>query len=87
MVYTLSKMRSVSPGRRARIYPIRWQTDVFLQRDWFNFAKLRLFLMESVRHKMEEFGRFEQIAKKNDIFRRPDWTKNSRAFMKSQLNF
>lgn len=79
-------MKSASPQRKT-FYPIRWPRDTFWQHESFNFAKLRLFVTNSVCHKMMVFENFGPIMKYNDIFRQSYWTKNLEAMRDGQLIF
>lgn len=47
-----------------------WLKDISLQRDWYNFAELRLFIAKAIYRKEARISDFEAIVMKNDNSRR-----------------
>lgn len=55
--YTLSEMKWACPQNKASFYPIKRPKDVSLWHDWFQFAKLHLYVAKAVCYKGPGFSR------------------------------
>lgn len=55
------------------LYPVEWPENPLLRQEYFQFAKFRLILTESVRRVKVEFSELEQSVLQTEIFDSYSW--------------